>query len=453
MNSHKIDFFISYEHKSRELESILLIKLELERRGYSVYINGLYESTFDNYRQFKKLKPKVAIVPAAYDYGILSCFAFNFVGLIDKVVNLQWEQVLTIKEEADLNGYHNPKGIASQVIHLCWGEKTKERLIKSGIAPSNAIVTGPIHLDLLRPQFEGFFISKEKLSVMFNLDLSKKWILFVSSFSFCSISDLQFQNIAESYGEEDTNYFKNFSLESKSKILDWFELLLNEKKDRLIIYRPHPDEINKDSRLIELENKYPNFRVISKYALKHWVKASDEIYNWYSTSMADIYFSNKPCKILRPVKIKPEQEVSIFTNAEFVTKYEDLTPKDDSLTNTTPLNNKIIEGYYDLKIDSKTCYNRICDILEEVYRNKSYSIHFPKRLRIKEFINNFKVPIGNYLFSRIPTNSTLRKFSFIRNRIESRERVTKWYKNSYSRSVAIEEEIKILESSLKAHLD
>lgn len=452
MKSKPIDFFISYEHKSRELESIVLIKLELEKRGYSVYINGLYESSFNNYRYFKRLKPKVAVIPAAYDYGILSCFAFNFIGLKNKIVNLQWEQVLTLKEEADLNGYHNPKGLASQVVHLCWGEKVKERLIKSGIDSEKTIVTGPIHLDLLRPQFQNFFINKEKLSVLFNLDLSKEWILFVSSFSYCSISDVQLKSIADSYGEEDTNYFKNFSLQSKSEILDWFERLLKENPNKIIIYRPHPDEINKDSRLIELENKYSNFRVISKYALKHWVKVADKIYNWYSTSMADIFYSNKPCKILRPVKIKTDQEVSIFQDANFITTYDELKDIEINQTQTTSLNTDIIKGYYDLDLNGKPCYNKICDILEDVYHKESYNIRFPKKIIIKEFINNLKVPVGNYIFTHISKNSKLRKISFIRNRIEARENISEWYKSSYSKSVATKEEITKLENSIKNYL-
>ena len=38
-----LDFLILYEHVVREYESILLLKLELERRGYSVAIHQLLD--------------------------------------------------------------------------------------------------------------------------------------------------------------------------------------------------------------------------------------------------------------------------------------------------------------------------------------------------------------------------------------------------------------------------
>jgi surface carbohydrate biosynthesis protein len=444
-----IDFLISYEHKSRELESVLLIKIELEKRGYSVLIHGLYDNDFDRYRSLKKNNPRVVIVPAAYDYGILSCFAYNLVGLKKKVVNLQWEQILSLKEEADRNGYHNPKGLAKQAVHLCWGEKSRTRLINSGVSPKNAIITGPVHLDLLRPEFNEYFISKEKLSIQFNLDISKEWILFISSFSYCSLSDVQLNTIAQSYGIDDTNYFKHFSIESKNEILNWFERILEDEPNRILIYRPHPEEMGKDARLLALERKYSNFRVVSEHALKHWVKASDSIYNWYSTSMADIYFSKKPCQILRPIQIINEQEVSIFEEANFITTFDEFR---DCLKNNyfkNPLSNEIMKCYYDLHLDNTPAYSRVCDILEQVYHSNLYKINFSMRLKFREFINDFKVPIGNYFFSHIPIDSRLRRISFISKRIESREKISEWYKKSFHKSVATNSEIINIESALK----
>lgn len=447
--SKKIDFLISYEHKSRELESILLIKIELEKRGYSVLLHGLYDKDFDKYHSLKKINPRVVIVPAAYDLGILSCFAYNLVGLKNKIVNLQWEQILTVKEEADINGYHNPKGIAKQVVHLCWGPKIKKRLINSGVSSNNTIVTGPVHLDLLRPEFEDFFISRGKLASQFHLDISKRWILFVSSFSFCNLSEIQLSNIADSYGKDDTDYFRSFSIKSKNEILNWFERLLKEDSNRILIYRPHPEEIGKDSRLIELTSKYPNFRVISEYALKHWVKASDYIYNWYSTSMADIYFSNKPCQILRPIKIREDQEVSIFENAQFITSFEEFMRCVMNPCYNNPLDLNIMKGYYDLELDGKPSYSKVCDTLEEVYHNKSYNISYSLLLRLKAAIIDIRVPIENYIFSRIPQNSRLRNISYIRKRTEVREKISEWYKKSYSKCVATNDEISNIETALK----
>lgn len=438
----KVDFLMSYEHKSRELESILLIKKELERRGYVVKLHGLYDKDFCVYQSLRRMKPKVVVVPAAYDFGIISCFAYNLVGLNRKIVNLQWEQVLSLKEEVDEKGYHNPKGLAKQAVHLCWGSNTLNRLLKGGIDPKKAFVTGPVHLDLLRSDFNEYFLSREKLSEIFHLDYSKKWILFISSFSYCTISDTQLQSIADSYGLDDTTYFKDFSLKSKEQILKWFELLLENETDKILVYRPHPDEVGKDSRLMELESKYSNFRIISDYPLKHWVKAVDNIFNWYSTSMADVFFANKPCQILRPVQIRSDQEVAILRNARFITQYEDfLGSVNGDLKYFMSLDVDVIKGYYNFNLDARPCFLNVCDVLEKVHTSAKYDIKLSLNLKIRDFINRFKIPIGNYIFSHIPKKSVLRNLNFIKKRIESREKIAEWYTKAYSKSVASEKEI------------
>ena len=61
MGKVKVDFLFRYEHKVRELETIMLLKLELERRGYSVAFVGNYD-----YKQKDNYQPKVLISPAIY---------------------------------------------------------------------------------------------------------------------------------------------------------------------------------------------------------------------------------------------------------------------------------------------------------------------------------------------------------------------------------------------------
>ena len=55
-----LDFLILYEHVVREYESLLLLKLELERRGYSVAIHQLLDRKKLKYFTWKK--PKVVAV-------------------------------------------------------------------------------------------------------------------------------------------------------------------------------------------------------------------------------------------------------------------------------------------------------------------------------------------------------------------------------------------------------
>ena len=114
-----IDFLILYEHKARELENICLLKIELENRGYSVEILNIHEIKRLRYLFWKK--PKVLITFALYDDQDFYGHVNSIVGNINKVVNLQWEQVLS--EKAIENGLYNPKGKAALAVHLSWGKK------------------------------------------------------------------------------------------------------------------------------------------------------------------------------------------------------------------------------------------------------------------------------------------------------------------------------------------
>ena len=54
-----LDFLILYEHTVREYESDLLLKLELERRGYKVEIRQLLDPK--HLRLFRQDKPEVLV--------------------------------------------------------------------------------------------------------------------------------------------------------------------------------------------------------------------------------------------------------------------------------------------------------------------------------------------------------------------------------------------------------
>ena len=60
-----LDFLILYEHIGREFESITLLKLELEKRGYTAEIRQLLDKKEG--RLFKQDKPKVLVASAMYD--------------------------------------------------------------------------------------------------------------------------------------------------------------------------------------------------------------------------------------------------------------------------------------------------------------------------------------------------------------------------------------------------
>ena len=161
-----LDFLILYEHTVREYESDLLLKLELERRGYTAEIRQLLDPK--HLRLFGKDKPEVLVASCMYDNEAINSHVYNNIGRCNKIVNLHWEQMLSdTQEEGD---WFNMNGNAKRCVQTCWGKRTAARLQAHGMDAKNTPVTGAVMTDGLRPEFDGYFKDKETLCREFGLD-------------------------------------------------------------------------------------------------------------------------------------------------------------------------------------------------------------------------------------------------------------------------------------------
>lgn len=124
-----LDFLFLYEHVVREYESLLLLKAELEKRGYTVAIHQLLDRKKLKYFTWKK--PKVLVASCMYDDEAINSHVYNNVGVCRKVVNLHWEQMLSDTQEAA--PWFNFNGNAKKCVQTCWGEKTRQRLMAHGV--------------------------------------------------------------------------------------------------------------------------------------------------------------------------------------------------------------------------------------------------------------------------------------------------------------------------------
>ena len=372
----KVDFLIRYEHKVRELESIMLIKCELERRGYSVDFIGNYD-----YKSSIEYQPKVLISPAIYnDTNLIG--DFQKYGPIKKIANLLWEQVVGFEEEEDINGPHNVFGIGQRAVTFCWGRQTQDRLVKAGVPFKNAPIVGMLNTDYLRGSLKSTLLSKEVLAKKYKLDKSKKWFFFISSFAYCELDAVQSNLIARDYGQTYLDDMTNISVKSRNMILDWFKKALQLHPEIIIIYRPHPDEAKKSTILHEMELQYPNFRVISDEALKHWIVSSDKIYNWYSTGIIDSFILNKPFSLLRPIKLSEKYDYRYYYyDCKYISDEHKFLNSYLNLDIDMPINESLFNYYY--YIPNKYVYLSVCDILEKMLVSTEYDIHYSWKERFK----------------------------------------------------------------------
>lgn len=358
-----IDYLIIFEVFQRELENILLIKLELEKRGYSVAIERRPFRAISILRKKYLNKVKCVLVPTVYSEDVIYS-VYLIAGKVEKICNLQWEQVSSFAGESGRTGGRSiyPQGICKGAIQLCWGEKPVENLILSGMEKNRCTIVGPVQMDFLRPEFKQYYKNRSEICSEYSFDSNKQILTFISSFSLTAApSDLK-KYLSDVVGKNYIEDFAEISICSQNKILDWFDRYLEEFPKTELIYRPHPTEFNSE-RLKEINEKHPNFHIISDYSVKQWILISDKILMWYSTSCAEAYFANKPFCILRPYTIPHDRELTIMEGAKFTTCYNDMVCElDQGNSILSPLNHALIDLYYNYD-SSVPAYVRLADAI------------------------------------------------------------------------------------------
>lgn len=418
-----LDFLILYEHIVREFENDCLLMAELERRGYSVELLQLMDRKKLKYFTWKK--PKVIVTSAMYNNETLNSFVYNNVGKLDKVVNLHWEEVLSREQEE--SDFYNLNENAAKCTHICWGEAARRRIVEKGVPQNNAVVTGAVQLDFLYPQFDDYFKTRDQLAAQFGLDAGKRWLCYVSSFSTAYMGDKEVQELndmtdLEFYG------FRDVSLRSMRVTLDWFDRLLTEQPGVEFIYRPHPNEWNSPP-LADMQKKHANFHVIRDDSVKQWVKCCDVLLTWMSTSIAEIYFAQKSCVVVRPEPLYDDYDPITYEGVDAVDSYEKLVAALAQKKLPFPIDAAQMADHYDIDPDYPA-YMRICDLLEWTYKNPPRDYPFSSGYMPRFNWLKFFVLIGLHLMIALRIDPHW--FDFLgKNFTDRTERLMDYYRKAY----------------------
>lgn len=387
----KIDVLILYESKNREIESLCFLQQEIINKGYSCKILSIYDPTKYFY------KAGVLIVPHLYDDNQLKGFGLNLWRSNTKIISLQWEQVL-VKGMQDI-GIHNPKGQAKYAHHIAWGKDQELRYIKHGIEPSNIWTTGSISMDLLNDRFTKYFLTKEEIGEKLNIDPNKEWVLFISSFSCANFPLTTLHKFSK---KNPTIYeFAELCTATSAIIVDWFKRAAELFPDKIIIYRPHPGELHNEITLSELQ-KQNNIKIVSEFSMRQWVKVADHIYNWCSTSLADIYFAKKGCHIIRPISVPEKLDFDIFDDLQKITSFNDFI---ESMKSEPPKINSSLMNYYYGSPDNGFAYEKITNLVDNLLQEKipGHNFKYSKKNWFyisdsNSIISNLKNWVGIFFF-------------------------------------------------------
>lgn len=383
-----IDFLILYEEKVRELESACLLKNQLEKIGYKVKIDLIYS--------FRKnfCNAKVLIMPHLYNDLQIYQFVSKFKKRRCIIINLQFEQV--IRKIDSEKGYGIPTGDAVNSVVFCWGKHEANRY--SPESKQRKYITGCLPMDFNLPKYDAVFLTRNQLFEKYGINPTKKTILFISSFMLADKND---DDITLLYGDNNDHIkiFSEISSKSKIKTIEYLNKISTEF-DCNVIYRPHPAEYS-DPQLLNITKINHNFFVISSDSIRQWIRASDYLVSWFSTSIIDAYFAEKKCIVLRPFNIPPDLDCPLYYGARSVTTYEEFVCEIEQ-PKEFPIRQDIINEYYANRVGEE-CIKSVVDACIEIYNDDKYIFTYeakktftPLRQQIKTFFVEIFFELSRY---------------------------------------------------------
>lgn len=348
---------IVIEVANRELDNALLLKAELENRGYDVRIMSKTE-------QLRETPTDILVTPNCYIEPDYDFFRYRFNCPSGMLVNLQYEQVLSPIEED--NELYSLDPVTKSITHVCWGKHTVDRLQGKGVKRENLPITGAIQLDTTRSMFDSRWKSRTEIAEEFNLDPGKRWILYISSFATTSgglINEVQ----KHTHTEDNVERFSRITDDSQLQTLQWFDDFLSdpENSEYTVIYRPHPVELSSPG-VQKMREKYPDaFRVIQDYEVKQWIKVADIPSTWLSTAISESYFAGKNCLVFRPCEIPWDIDCVIYKDVRAAKNYRDFVSEIrnyDPSPDAFPIDRALIEYYYDFS--AEPAFRKIADVID-----------------------------------------------------------------------------------------
>lgn len=382
----EFDFLFIYEHKVRELENVCLMKYELDKRGYSTKI--VYIEDAQNAIEPRPIyHTKVLCTMACYDNHTLYWHVKEYV-TFDKVIDLQWENIVYTKDEDRVDAYKNYRGIGKNVVHVSWGQQNVNRLINAAHVDSKLVkLTGHVGMDFLRYPLSRYYYSKEDFFEKYQLPLDKKVILFASPYYGDNLSESYISDMCYRFGDDWVDYY-DFMLKSQKVVLDWFEKICKEHEDIVFIFRPHPGHPSLAS--LELEKRLSNFRVIKDDSVKQWILVCDKIYTGNSSVVVEAFFAKKDCQLLFPFPITPGFELQMISDSSKITTFDEFEKSVLCEKESFPTPVEDIEDIYLVDWD-KYNYQKFADMAEEVLADDAYRLSKKQLRKFREYSLSDKI--------------------------------------------------------------
>lgn len=379
----ELDFMFIYEHKVRELENLCLMKYELDRRGYRTHI-----AYIDDAVNALAVKPiyytKVLCTMACYGDASLRWEAKSFV-VFDKVIDLQWENIVYPKDEEREEAFKNYSGIGKDVVRVSWGRQNVTRLLETAhMDPRKVKLVGHVGMDFLRKPLSGYYMSRKELFVKYQIPEEKKVILFASPYYGDTLPQEYLKQMASHFGDEWLLYYQ-FMCDSQKIVLQWFEKICRKDPDCIVIFRPHPGHPSNMAK--EIAKNCDNFRIIAGESVKQWILACDKVYTGNSSVVVEAFFARKMCQLLFPLPVTKGFELKMISASKKISKWEEFEKSIYSEIEEFPTPQESIEEIYLVDWD-RPSYIRFADMAIEVHDDDYYTL---TRKQLRGYLN-YSIP-------------------------------------------------------------
>lgn len=298
----KIDVLIIFEHISRELETCLYLKFELQKRGLKCELAPLH---FNRYLTNIKFKPKLVILPflnSNADFTLRHLREVHGEEVI--ALNLHHEQLYNDSTKK----FMLPKDEYSRdAYHLAWTKNFATDLEESGVAQDKIRV-------LCNPRFDSFWLKSNA-----NLLYGKKFeeiIFFPTTFAWAFVSEDYFLSIGHMSKE---NFYRIRGITdqaARAYFKDISELAI-KYPEKLFLVRPHPYEdisyfIKKFMEYSGLMELPENICIERKGNVYECIKVSSVIIGWCTTTNIEAAMCNKCSIVYHPTEYPTDMDLSFF---------------------------------------------------------------------------------------------------------------------------------------------
>lgn len=365
----ELDFLFLYEHRVRELENLCLIKYELDKRGYRTEIRYIEDA--ENALAVKPfIHTEVLLVMACYNNQTLDWQTKNFVKF-DKVIDMQWENIVYPKDEDRKDAYKNYTEIGKDVVRVSWGKQNQKRMLDVvKMPPEKLKLTGHVGMDFLRQPLSRYYMSRQELFEKYDLPMDKKVVLFASPYYGDSLDEAYIRDMCMRFGDDWADYY-TFMCESQRQVLTWMEEILRTDDEICFIYRPHPGHPTKCAQ--ELAEKYSNFKIISGESVKQWIVTCDKVYTGNSSVVVEAFFAKKMCQLLFPLPVTEGFELKLISDSDKITDFEGFQASLYATEEKFPTPEESIEEIYLIDWEEPS-YIKFANMAEEVLGNDSYKL-------------------------------------------------------------------------------